>query len=205
MRTLKISLLVFILSATLFAQQDNFIHSDKTLPIPFLIQMNDNPAQKLKQELNQIINKFNSTQLNNEYYLIDNLIAESASGGKIKFLFEYNTEGKMIERTEFLKDTNSNWQIMDKDEYFYDTSNKLIREIYLSWVNAEWDSSLQILYEYNQDNKLILLTIQWYVTGSWENDSRSTYTYDQAGNQITSLSELWENNGWTNYSMLYNY
>ena len=96
----------------MFAQQDNFLHSEKTLLTPFIIQTNDNPAQKLKQEIDQIINKLNSTQLVNEYYLIDSLIAESVSGGKIKFLFEYNTEGKMIERTEFFKDPNSNWQIM---------------------------------------------------------------------------------------------
>jgi hypothetical protein len=205
MRILKISLLVFILPVILLAQQDNFFHSEKTLLTPFLIQTNDNPDQKLKQELNQIINKFNSIQLKNEYYLIDSLIAESVSGGKVKYLFQYNTNGKMIERTEYLKYPNSNWQIMDKDEYFYDTSNNLIREIYLSWDNTEWDSTIQILYEYNLDNKLILTTGQWYVTGSWENDSRSTYTYDQAGNQINSLVELWQNNQWTNSSMVYNY
>ncbi len=205
MRTLKISLLIFILPATLFAQGDNFFHSEKTLSAPFLIQTNDNPVQKLKQELNQIINKLNSTQWVNEYYLIDSLIAESVSGGKVKYLFQYNTDGKMIERTEFLKYTNGDWQLMDKDEYFYDTSNNLIREIHLSWDNAEWDSTIQILYEYNEDNKLILTTIQWYVTSNWENDSRETYTYDQAGNQINSLVELWQNNQWTNSSMVYNY
>ena len=102
-------------------------------------------------------------------FLIDSLISESVSGGRLKFLFEYDSDDKMIEWTGFLRETNGDWQIMDKDEYFYDTSNNLIREIYLSWVNAKWDSSLQILYEYNQDNKLILTTIQWYVSGNWEN------------------------------------
>jgi hypothetical protein len=140
-----------------------------------------------------------------DLYLIDSLIAESVSGGKIKFLFEYDIEGKMIERTEFLEDTNGNWQIMDKDEYFYDTSNNLIREIYLSWVNAEWDSTIQILYEYDEDNKLIFYTIQWYVTSNWENSSRTTYTYDKAGNEITSLTKLWENNQWTNSGRVYSY
>lgn len=205
MRTLKISLPVFILQATLFAQQDNSFHSEKTLLTSFIIQTNDNPDQKLKQEIYQIINKLNSTQLVNEYYLIDSLIAESVSGAKVKFLFEYNTDGKMTERTEFLQDTNGNWQIMDKDEYFYDTSNNLVREIYLSWVNAEWDSSVQILYEYNQNNNLISTILQSYVTSNWENEARTTNTYDQAGNEITSLTELWENNQWINSSMVYNY
>jgi hypothetical protein len=205
MRTLKISLLVFILPATLFAQQDNCLHSEKTLSTPFLIQTNDNPTQKLKQQLNQIINKSNNKQLAKENYLIDSLISESVSGGKSKFLFEYNIDDKIVEWTKFFNDINGNWQIDFKEEYFYDTHYNLIREIYFDWFNAEWDSLNQIQYEYNQDNKLILTILQWYVSGSWENDSRSTYTYDQAGNQITSLSELWENNGWTNYFMLYNY
>jgi len=204
MRIFKISLLIFILAATLFAQQNNFLHSAKTLLSPYLIQTNGNPAQMLRQELNQIINKLNSTQLVTEYYLIDSLIAEFVDGS-YRFLFEYNTEGRMIERIEFVKYTNSNWQMTDKDEYFYDTHLNLIREIFLSWNSVTWDSVTQNLYEYNQDNNLISTTIQWYVTGNWESSSRSTYTYDQAGNQITSLLELWQNNQWTNSSMLYNY
>jgi hypothetical protein len=65
MRSLKISLLVLMLSATLYAQQDNFLHSEKSLLTPFIIQTNDNPAQKLRQELNQIINQLNNT----DFYL----------------------------------------------------------------------------------------------------------------------------------------
>ena len=205
MRTQKIFFLIFMLSVTLIAQQYNFLYSEKTLLTSFKTQTNDDPAEKLKQELNQIISKLNSKRSANKNFLIDSLISESVSGGKIKFLFEYNTEGKMIERTEFLKYPNNNWQLMDKDEYFYDTSNKLIREIYLSWFNAEWDSLVQILYEYDQDNNLITTTLQSYVSSNWENESRTTNTYDQSGNQITSLTELWQNNQWTNSSMVYNY
>jgi hypothetical protein len=193
-----------MLSATLYAQQDNFLHSEKSLLTPFIIQTNDNPAQKLRQELNQIINQLNNTKSISEYYLIDSLIAESVDGS-YRFLFEYNTEGRMIERTEFVKYTNSNWQMTDKDEYFYDTDFNLIREIFFSWNSVTWDSVTQNLNEYNQDNNLISTTIQWYVTGNWESSSRTTNTYDQVGNQITSLTELWQNNQWTNYFMLYNY
>jgi hypothetical protein len=205
MRTLKISLLVFILPIILIAQQNNLIHFDKTLPTPFLIQTNDNPAQKIKQELNQIINKLNSTSLANENYLIDSLIAESVSGGRLKFLFEYNSDDKIIERTGFVDYMNGNWQIIDKDEYFYDSHYNLVREIYFDWNNVSWDSSLQILYNYNQNNKLISTTLQTYVTGDWENEVRTTYNYDQAGNEITSLTELWQNNQWANSGLVYSY
>ena len=205
MRTFKISLLVFILPATLLAQQDNFLHSEKTLLTHFLTLTNDDPAQKLKQEIYQIINKLNSTQLVNEYYLIDSLIGESVSGGKVKYLFEYNTDGMMIERTAFYKEMGGDWQIDYKEEYFYDTHLNLIREIFFSWNSVTWDSVTQNLNEYNQNNELILITIQWYVTGNWENSSRTTNSYDQAGNQITSLSELWENSQWINSSLVYSY
>jgi hypothetical protein len=205
MKTFRISLLVFILSATILAQQNNFLRSERTQLIQILAQSKNDSAQKPRQHLNQIINKLNSTHFVNEYYLIDSLIAESVSGGKVKNLFEYNTEGSMIERIEFVKYTNSNWQMTDKDEYFYDIHLNLIREIFFSWNSITWDSVIQNLYEYNQDSNLISTTIQWYVTSNWENSSRETYTYDQAGNEITSLSELWENNQWTNFSMVYNY
>ncbi len=205
MRTLKISLLVFILQATLFAQQDNFLHSEKTLSTPFLIRTNDNPTQKLRQQLNQIINKSNNKQLARENYLIDSLISESVTGAKIKFLFEYNIDDKIVERTGFNNDLNGNWHIVEKDEYFYDTHYNLIREIYLDWNNVTWDSSLQILYDYSQNNNLISTTIQSYVTSDWENEVRTTYTYNQMGNEITSLTELWQNNQWTNSGRDYSY
>jgi hypothetical protein len=204
MRILKISLLVFILPVILLAQQDNFIHSEKTLSIPFLIQMNDDPAQKLKQELNQIIIKFNSTQLINEYYLIDSLVAKGTDGSRYKFLFEYNQYGKMIERTGFFS-YSGELEIFEKVEYFYNTNNNLIKELYFEWFNAKWDSSIQLLYEYNHDNNLISTTVQSYVSSNWENEARTTNTYDQTGNQITSLNELWQNNLWINSSIVYNY
>lgn len=204
MRTLKISLLVFILPVFQFAQQDNLIHYDKTLLTPFLIQTNDNPAQKLKQELNQIKNKFNSTQLINEYYLIDSLVSKGTDGSRYKFLFEYNQYGKMVERTGFFS-YSGELEIFEKVEYFYNTNNNLIKELYFEWFNAKLDSLIQLLYEYNQDNNLISTTVQSYVSSNWENEARTTNTYDQTGNQITSLNELWQNSQWTNSSMVYNY
>ncbi|MBK9096678.1 MAG: T9SS type A sorting domain-containing protein [bacterium] len=205
MRTLKISLLIFSMLATLFAQQDNIFHSEKTLLIPFLTQMNDDPAQKLRQELNMIINESRFKQSVRENYLIDSLISESVTGAKIKFFFEYNIDDKIVERTEFNNDLNGNWHLVGKDEYFYDTIGNLIREIYFDWNNTTWDSSLQILSEYNQDNNLISTTIQTYILSNWENEERITYTYDQAGRQITSLIELWENNQWINSGRDFSY
>ncbi|MCW8811723.1 MAG: T9SS type A sorting domain-containing protein [Ignavibacteriaceae bacterium] len=205
MRALKISLLVFILTITLFAQNEYLIHNENISLTPFSLQTNYEPTQWLRQKLTKISNYSNEEQAVSEYYLIDSLISESVTGGKLKFLFEYNIDDKIVEWTKFFNDINGNWQIDFKEEYFYDTHYNLIREIYFDWYNAEWDSLNQILYEYNLDDKLILSTIQWYVTGSWGNDARSTYKYDQAGNEITSLTELWQNNQWTNSSMLYNY
>jgi hypothetical protein len=204
MRALKIFCLVFILTAAVFGQQNNYLHYEKSLSTPFIIQRIDNPAQKIKQELNQIINKLNSTSLANENYLIDSLIAESVNGGRLKFLFEYDSDDKLIEWTMFYNE-NGNWQITQKDEYFYDTYFNRIREIYFDWYNAVWDSSLQILYEYNLDNNLISTTLQSYVSSNWENESRTTYTYDQSGNEITLLLESWQNNQWTNSGRGYSY
>jgi hypothetical protein len=127
------------------------------------------------------------------------------SGAKVKFLFEYNIDDKIIERTGFVNDINGNWQIIEKDEYFYDIFKNLIREIYFDWNNVTWDSSTQFLYTYNQDNNLISTTLQSYVTSNWENEVRTNYTYDQAGNEITSLTELWQNNKWTNSGRDYSY
>jgi hypothetical protein len=205
MTYLKIALLIFILTATVYAQQNNFTHSENSRQTNYKVQTNDNPAQKLRQDLNLILNELNSKQSVRELYLIDSLIAESVTGGKVKYLFEYNTDGMMIERTAFYKEMGGDWQIDYKEEYFYDTHLNLIREIFFSWNSVTWDSVTQNLNEYNQNNELILITIQWYVTGNWENSSRTTNSYDQAGNQITSLSELWQNNQWINNYMFYNY
>jgi hypothetical protein len=204
MQLLKISLLIFILPVTLYAQQDTLIHFDKTPPKPFLIQTNENPVQKLRQELNLIINESKRKQSLNENYLIDSLIAESVSGGRLKILFEYDSDDKLIEWSMF-DDENGNWQITQKDEYFYDTHYNRIREIYFDWYNAVWDSSIQLLYEYNLDNNLISTTLQSYDSSNWENETRTTYTYDQSGNEITLLLESWQNNQWTNSGRAYSY
>jgi hypothetical protein len=207
MKKIIIPLIILILGCSNSIQSQNHLSNFKGELIldSFQSYLLDDPTQQLRFHLDKFIRERKYVERTTDLYLIDSLIAESVSGGKIKFLFEYDIEGKMIERTEFLEVTNGNWQIMDKDEYFYDTSNNLIREIYLSWVNAEWDSTIQILYEYDEDNKLIFYTIQWYVTSNWENSSRTTYTYDKAGNEITSLTKLWENNQWTNSGRVYSY
>jgi len=190
MRTLKISLLVFILSITVSAQSQYLGHNEKILQNPYLSHTTDSTYLDIQQEIISIINKVKVKQNDQEYYLIDSLISESVSGAKVKFLFEYNIDDKIIERTGFVNDINGNWQIIEKDEYFYDIFKNLIREIYFDWNNVTWDSSTQFLYTYNQDNNLISTTLQSYVTSNWENEVRTNYTYDQAGNEITSLTEL---------------
>jgi len=204
MRTLKISLLIFILSITIPAQSRHLYHNDKILQNPFLTHTTDSIYLDFQQEIISTINKVKVKQNDKEYFLIDSLVSKSTDGSQYKFIFKYNPYGKMVERTGLIS-FNGELEIFEKVEYFYNTYNNLIKELYFDWNNAAWDSLLQILYEYNQNNNLISTTLQSYISGNWENESRSTNTYDQAGNEITSLSELWQNNQWTNSSMVYNY
>ena len=204
MRTLKISLLIFILTISVTAQSQYLGHNEKILQNPFLIHTTDSTYLDFTQEIISIINTPGVKQNDQEYFLIDSLVSKATDGSRYKFLFEYNPYGKMVERTGFFSFSGEP-EIFEKVEYFYNTYYNLIKELYFDWFNAEWDSSFKFLYEYNQDNKLVSTTLQTYVTSNWENESRSTYTYDQAGNEITSLTELWQNNQWTNSGRDYSY
>lgn len=206
MKKIIIPLIILILGYFNSIQSQNHLSNFKGEIIldSFQSYLLDDPTQQLRFHLDKFIRERKYVERTTDLYLIDSLIAESVSGGKIKFLFEYNSEDRMIERTMFY-DENGNWQIIEKVEYFYDSFNNLVREVYFDWNSAEWDSSLQLIYKYNQDNKRISTTLQSYIASNWENEVRTTSTYDQAGNEITSLTELWQNNQWINSGRGYSY
>ena len=202
MRTLKISFLVFILSMSIYAQ---WYEQKLYTPLNFQNEV------YAKQAVRQVpLNLIQSTNTNyketdfKDYYFIDSLIAENTVGGKFKYLFEYNTNGKINKWIRYWV-TNGNLMEYQKLEYFYDSYNREFRTILFRWINDSWDSLHQTLKEYNLSNQLISQIDQGYSNNSWENDLKTTYTYDLNGNEKTVLRLFWYNNQWENSYLTNNY
>jgi len=183
MRTLKISLLVFILSITISAQQEWFWQN--RLPLKYLIE----PSFRVQNTMIQ---------------RMDSLISNSVTGGKLKMIFEYDNNDNMTELFIGGWISGSGWFYDLKDEYYYDEDNKLLIQLDLELNGTSWDSAFQFNYLYNTQGQLNEFIIQKYIGNTWENFLRNSFEYDIYGNEIRSLTEEWQN-GWQNLHMFTNY
>ena len=178
MNLLKISLLVFIFSITISAQEG----------CPDLTQKS-NPSD--------IILLLKST----DYLIVDSVWQEDS-----RITYNYTPATLLLESKLYEVNNSGNWENERLVKYFYQASYQPYEVLELDWDGYNWENQWRTYYTYNQLSQIeIKLTEAWGLEHWGKNDS-SVFIYNafDSLNYIHSYrwneEENWENVSWQSYA-----
>ena len=138
---------------------------------------------------------------------------ESATGKwnpYLKYVYSYNSNGRMISKRFFEWTTTYNGQTVNDWMLWTETQFDIYGNITIyTEYNGDWNNricwyGMVNLYEYNAEGKILLNTLYYWDSDSqkWNTnpEERTEYTYDMRGNLIVKNTlKRGENGGWIQY------
>jgi hypothetical protein len=122
--------------------------------------------------------------------------------GILKYESTYNNLNIQTETSYRWDFFTNNWILDSKTDYFYDSSQNLIRIIYyeMGLSSTDWQETSKTEMEYFANNKLKMETEYLWDnnTSDWINGSKSEHYPNALGNDTVVLSYYWNDNpsGW---------
>ncbi len=142
------------------------------------------------ENLNTLFDKSKQKYLSKQ---TDSIII-SISNIRLKICVLYNSAGKISE-IAFYQLENDNWLHFQKIEHTYDSLNRIIRKLNLSWT-GKWENFLLDEYQYNVGDTLESCIGYYWKENSWDFSYRYIKTFDLSWNITTIIREIYENGFW---------
>ena len=127
------------------------------------------------------------------------LTSEWELENKINYMYdEFNNVVSVIDST-FDFNVTGEFEPSSKDDFTYNTNNKLITHINSDWWNDEyWREHDKYEYSYNDNGELTQKTeFNKFGLPDWKDEKKTEYTYDESGNNTQELIySFFETEGW---------
>ncbi len=129
---------------------------------------------------------------------------------------KYDQEGNLAGFVTYVKGIDKQWKEFIKEDYRYDTKNKLKQTNRFSWKYSsnQWVETEQVKCSYDNEGKLLKDSLlQWSLqTEDWIKSSKNDYTYIPTGKQhyiyhsvYNQELSVWEEDEYTWYLYTYSY
>ncbi|MBT8380666.1 MAG: T9SS type A sorting domain-containing protein [Ignavibacteria bacterium] len=107
----------------------------------------------------------------------------------------YDSTSRLEKMIEFDGDCSSIWKLERQNLFTYDGRGNKIDDIRQLWIDSIWINDSQYKYEYDSSNVLIrTVFLDWQPDSlKWENVWRESYTQNISSNLVRTLTEIWYN------------
>jgi hypothetical protein len=97
----------------------------------------------------------------------------------------------------------NNRKAVDKQLFFYDSENRLVRIEATNGMDSWWDAPQIVVFEYNKLNLVDTVKIWWWHEGSFFGPSFNVFNYDYSGRLLTATSYFDDNSIYYRISYTY--
>ncbi len=146
------------------------------------------------------ISFYNSNINSSDTNIYDNLNhllvrTQNSLSSRTQIQYTYDSSCKVISDLFLLWNGNS-WADSIKTDYIFDVTDNLINQYSFENVGGNWDSTFIGYYNYNDSNLVDTFYTKRDSAGIWLNDTMKIYTYGPLNKRIHSYLLKWDQSQW---------
>jgi YD repeat-containing protein len=115
-----------------------------------------------------------------------------------RWTYTYNPSKKLLLRSVLEYKYNGVWAYMEKDEFSYNASDKLLEDVFYLAHNNVFQANSKRVNVYNSANQMESTTSYGfdYSINDWSQSSRSLFYYNASGNNDVEIMQNWTGVNW---------